>query len=152
MDDNRVKRLTEYVEGVLEGKDGSMLYNQYKEDILKVKPQEAFEIFYNQLQKGFSAKEILKILDKVINVFNKSLIQYEWKEPEENSFLHTMMKENQALETKLAAIKDIIKEKDFINNKDRLLAHIEELQEFDAHYLKKEKHTFSIPREKDEKV
>jgi len=138
MDDNRVKRLTEYVEGVLEGKDGSMLYNQYKEDILKVKPQEAFEIFYNQLQKGFSAKEILKILDKVINVFNKSLIQYEWKEPEENSFLHTMMKENQALETKLAAIKDIIKEKDFINNKDRLLAHIEELQEFDAHYLKKE--------------
>lgn len=138
MDDNRVQRLTEYVEGVLQGKDGLTLYNQYKEDLQKVKPQEAFEIFYNQLQKGYSAKEILKILDKVIHVFNKSLIQYKWKEPEENSFLHTMMKENKALEAKLAAIKEIIKEKDFKKNKERLLRHVEELQQFDAHYLKKE--------------
>jgi len=138
MDDNRVKRLTEYVEGVLQGKDGLTLYNQYKEDLHKVKPQEAFDIFYNQLQKGYSAREILKILDKVIHVFNKSLIQYEWKEPEENSFLHSMMKENQALETKLADIKEIIKEKDFKKNKERLLRHVEELQQFDAHYLKKE--------------
>lgn len=37
MDDNRVKRLTEYVEGVLQGKDGLTLYNQYKEDLHKVK-------------------------------------------------------------------------------------------------------------------
>lgn len=138
MDDNRVQRLTEYVEGVLQGKDGLTLYNQYKEDLQKVKPQEAFDIFYNQLQKGYSAREILKILDKVIHVFNKSLIQYEWKEPEENSFLHSMMKENQALETKLADIKEIIKEKDFKKNKERLLRHVEELQQFDAHYLKKE--------------
>lgn len=49
-----------------------------------------------------------------------------------------MMKENQALETKLADIKEIIKEKDFKKNKERLLRHVEELQQFDAHYLKKE--------------
>jgi len=148
MSDDRVQRLTEYVEGVLQGKDGLTLYNQYKEDLQKVKPQEAFDIFYNQLQKGYSAKEILKILDKVIHVFNKSLIQYEWKEPEENSFLHTMMKENQALEEKLAVIKEIIKEKDFKKNKERLLRHIEELVEFDAHYLKKENILFPYMEKK----
>ena len=49
------ERLTEYVEGVLEGKDGSMLYNQYKE--YTESKAKTFEIFYNQLQKGFSAKK-----------------------------------------------------------------------------------------------
>mgnify|MGYP001302385517 CR=1 FL=1 len=144
----RVDRLTEYVKGVLERKDGTMLYNQYKEDLQKVTPQEAFEIFYNQLQRGVEAKEILEILDKVIHVFNKSLIQYEWKKPEKNSFLDTLMKENEALENKLSAIKEIIKKKDFKNNKDELLKRVEELQQFDAHYLKKENILFPYMEKK----
>ncbi|SHJ16919.1 DUF438 domain-containing protein [Lutispora thermophila] len=134
----RVERLTQYVKGVLEKRDGTMLYNEYKEDLEKVTPQEAFEIFSNQIQRGIKPKEILEILDKVIHVFNKSLIKYQWKKPEKGSFLDALMKENEALEEKLSAIKEIIKKKDFKNNKDDLLKRIEELQQFDDHYLKKE--------------
>lgn len=134
----RVERLTQYVKAVLDREDGAILYNKYKEDLQKVTPQEAFEIFYNQLQRGIEAKKVLEILDKVIHVFNKSLIQYQWKKPEKDSFLYTLMKENEALEEKLSAIKEIIKKKDFKNNKDELLRRIEELQQFDDHYLKKE--------------
>ncbi|MGI5998067.1 MAG: DUF438 domain-containing protein [Lutispora sp.] len=147
----RVERLTEYVKGVLERKDGTMLYNEYKEDVQKVTPQETFQIFYNQLQRGIEAKEILKILDKVIHVFNKSLIQYECKKPEKDSFLDTLMEENEALEDKLSAIKEIIKKKDFKNNKDELLKRIQELQQFDDHYLKKENILFPYMEKKMEK-
>ena len=39
---NRVDRLIEYVKGIHKGLDGRQLYLKYREDIEKVKPQEAF--------------------------------------------------------------------------------------------------------------
>ncbi|MDF2592350.1 MAG: putative sensor protein [Clostridia bacterium] len=137
-DQNRIHNLTEYVQGIMNNENGKELYLKYKVDLEQVTPQEVFEIFHSLLQKGSKPTEILVILDKVINVFYKSLIGYSWKRPEKNSFVDYLLQENRALISKLDTIKEIIKEKDFQVRKKELLPKIRELQHFNQHYLKKE--------------
>lgn len=147
----RVNRLADYARGLVDSKDGTELYLKYKDDIEKVTPQEAFEIFYAQLQDGLTTKDILKILDKAIHVFHISLSEYKWDRPDKDSFLDTLIRENEALINKLEKIKEIIKRKDFKNNKDELIKRIEELQQFNTHYLKKENILFPYLEKKMEK-
>lgn len=135
----RVNRLTEYVKGLYENKNGRELYFKYKKDIEEVTPQECFEIFYNLLTNDYSASEIFNILDKVINVFYKSLSSYQWEKPKNDNFLLDLILENEALIKKTNAIKATIKEDiDFESKKEKLIPMIEELEKFDDHYLKKE--------------
>lgn len=150
-DKTRVNSLTEYVQGLMNKEDGRKLYLKYKEDIEGVTPQEAFEIFYLQLKKDYKPKEILEILDKVINVFYKSLNTYSWKRPEKDSFLDVLMQENRALVNKLDAIREIIKEQNFQRRKGDLLTSIGELKAFNDHYLKKENILFPYMEKKMEK-
>ncbi|NLX61869.1 MAG: DUF438 domain-containing protein [Tissierellia bacterium] len=138
MKDKKVERLKEYVQGVLENKDGKALYEKYKEDIESVTPIECFEIFTSKIEKGYTPKEILKILDKIINVFYKSLSSYKWKRPKENSFLDILMKENKALEERLGKIRRIILDKKVEEKKEEIYRILKSLEDFNEHYLKKE--------------
>ncbi len=147
----RITRLAEYVQGLMNRLDGKELYLKYKDDIEKVKPQEVFGVFYHMVQKGATPKEILVFLDKVINIFYKSLIAYPWKRPEKDSFMDLLMKENHALEEKLENIKDILKKKDLQTRKDELIPRIKELFKFNQHYLKKENILFPFLEKKMEK-
>ncbi|MDF2890090.1 MAG: putative sensor protein [Clostridia bacterium] len=148
IDPNRINHLIEYVQGIMNGENGKDLYLKYRSDLEQVTPQEAFEIFHSLLQKGCKPVEILVILDKVINVFYKSLIGYAWRRPEKNSFMDYLLQENRALIFKLEAIKEIIKEKDFRAGKNELLQKIRELQQFNHHYLKKENILFPFLEKK----
>lgn len=134
----RVKSLIKYVKGIQNNEKGAELYLKYKEDIQQVKPQEAFEIFHSLLQKGTEPKEILLFLDRIINVFYKSLSTYSWEKPENDNFLLDLMLENKALIEKTDYIKEILKEESFVGKKEKLLPKIQELQEINHHYLKKE--------------
>jgi len=134
----RVTRLTEYVKGLKDGQDGVRLYTEYKEDIESIKPQEAFEIFYSLTKEGIQPAEILVFLDKVINVFYKSLVNYKWERPDNDNFLTDLINENEALVMKTDEIKIMMKEPDISIRKQMLLPKIAELEEFNDHYLKKE--------------
>lgn len=137
-DRNRIKNLTEYVQKLRNKDNPKELYLRYKDDIEHVTPQEAFEVFYNLRKSGVEPKEILDFLDKVINVFYKSLAGYEWRKPDESSFIGALMKENHALASRLEAIKETLKEKDFEARKSYLIPQIQDLLRFNHHYLKKE--------------
>lgn len=150
-DSRRINNLIEYVQGMMNREDGKELYNKYREDIEQVTPQEVFDIFHHLLTKGMEPREILSFLDKIINVFYKSLIGYPWKRPGENSFLGFLMQENSALVNKLDEIKIILKEKDFQTRKKELIPRIHELKEFNHHYLKKENILFPYMEKKLEK-
>lgn len=143
--------MIDYVLGIMNKEDGKELYSAYKNDIEQVMPQEVFEVFYSTLQKGAEPQEILVFLDKVINVFYKSLISYSWEKPNQNSFLGFLMQENQALVSKLDKIKEILKEKDLEFKKKELVPKVQELLEFNAHYLKKENILFPYMERKLEK-
>ncbi|MDF2520480.1 MAG: putative sensor protein [Clostridia bacterium] len=134
----RINNLTEYVQGIMNKEDGKELYAKYRSDIEQVTPQEVFEIFYNQLQKQIEPAEILLFLDKVINVFYKSLVSYSWKRPEQNSFIDYLIQENKALAGKLDDIKEIVKDGKVQERREELILKLRELQHFNHHYLKKE--------------
>ena len=148
MDLERVNGLKDYVQGVLDNEEGRALYIKYKEYIDKVTPQQCFEIFTSKLEKGYTPKDVLKILDKVINVFYKPLSNYSWERPKEGSFLDLLMKENKALEKKLGEIRRIIQNKEVEEKKDELLERVKELEEFNEHYLKKENILFPYMEKK----
>lgn len=134
----RIKRLTEYVMGLKNNEDGVWLYNKYKEDIVCVKPQEAFKVFKNLLDEGIESKEILVFLDKVINAFYKGLSNHKWETPENDNFLKDMYLENEGLVKKTDEIKELLKGDDLKIKKDKILQKVIELDEFNDHYLKKE--------------
>jgi DUF438 domain-containing protein len=151
VDQSRIHNLIEYTQGIMNKEDGTELYMKYRSDIEQVTPQEVFEIFYSMLQKGTEPKDILVFLDKVINVFYKSLIGYSWKKPEENSFVGFLMQENHAMIKKLEDIKEILKDKDYEARRDELIPKVKELMEFKDHYLKKENILFPFLERKLEK-
>lgn len=134
----RTKRLMDYAKGLRSSLDGKKLYAEHKEDIENVTPQEAFEIFHGLIEEGVKPDEILIFLDKAINVFHKSLFNYRWEKPKNNNFLMDLIKENEELVKKTDEIKILLKESDLQTKKQNLFPKIAELQEFDAHYLKKE--------------
>lgn len=149
--EKKVERLKEYVQGVLESKEGKSLYAEYKDDVASVTPQECFEVFYSRLEKGYSPEEILEILDKVINVFHKSLSNYRWEKPKKNSFLDILMRENEALEKRLGEIRKIILDKEVEKRKDKILEIVKSLKKFNQHYEKEENILFPYMEKKMEK-
>ncbi len=136
--DAKIIRLTEYVIGIKNNENGVELYNKYKDDIVCVKPQEAFEVFKNLLDEGIESKEILVFLDKVINAFYKGLSNHKWEMPQNDNFLKDMYLENEGLVKKTDEIKELIKGDDIQTKKEKILKKIIELDEFNDHYLKKE--------------
>lgn len=148
IDKKRVERLKKYVEEVLDGVRSKELYLSYQEDIDSITPDECFEIFTSKIDKGHEPREILKVLDRIINVFHESLSEYKWERPKENSFLDIMIRENREMEKKLEDIKSIIKKKDSDKYKEILLVKVIELEEFDSHYLKKENILFPYMEKK----
>ncbi len=142
-ENQRVVRLIEYVKGLKAKSDGVELYAKYKEDIESVKPQEVFEIFYSLIEEGIQPNEILVFLDKVINVFYKSLLNYKWEKPKNDNFLMDLLSENEALVKRTDEIKVLMKEPDLNIRKQKLLPNVMELEKFNDHYLKKENILFS---------
>lgn len=149
-DRERIENLKDYVRGVFNREEGRNLYFSYKDDLDNVTPQDAFEVFNAKLQEGYMPKEIFEFLDRVINVFHSSLSEYNWEKPKENSFIDILMKENRALEKKLDKIRPVLLDSEVRQKKGLLLKLLNELEEFDAHYLKKENILFPYMEKKKE--
>ncbi|HBD63764.1 MAG TPA: PAS sensor protein [Clostridiales bacterium] len=151
MERQRVTRLIEYVNGLNDNFDGRKLYAEYKNEIEAVKPQEAFEVFKSLLDDNVPPKDILIFLDKAINAFYNSLINYKWQRPSNDNFLKDMLLENEALVKKTDEIKSLMKAGDLKTKKESILEKIKELEEFNHHYLKKENILFPYMEKKMDK-
>ena len=147
MIDNRKKRVEELLEfslGMMNGEDGKILIEKYRDAIEHITPHDMLEMEDRQVQMGITPKTIKQDIEKVLNVFFKSLKQYPWKNPEEGSFLYSLMLENQALIFKLNQIKKVLKSykrqqgDNFHQLKLELLPRFRQLSEFESHYVKKE--------------
>ena len=133
-----VKNLISYAKKLKEGGNPKDLHTQYQADIESIQPQDAFRVFFSLIEEGMSASEILVFLDKIINGFYKTLLDYAWEKPKNRHFLDEMYEENALLEAKVEVMKVELKEADLAQRKGKLLASTKELASFDNHYLKKE--------------
>ncbi len=147
---NKLKRLAAYIEAVANEDTHVSTYRQYEQDIKSVTADELFDLFYDRLKNGENQKDVLKYLDKLIHVFYQSL-KHKLVEVPKDSFLDHLDQENQQLEERLNAIKNLLKEHEIEKIHTELLPRFKELLAFDAHYQKKENILFPFLEKKDKK-
>ena len=152
--ENRVKDLLAFSLGIMNGENGKVLIEKYKDAIDNVTPYDMLALEDKQMQMGITPKAIKKDVEKVINIFFKSLEKYSWVKPKEDTFLYHLMLENQAYTFKLNQIKKIIKSfkgkenDDFNQMQKELLPHFKVFLEFEPHYIKKENILFPFLEKK----
>lgn len=152
--ENRVNDLLAFSLGIMNGEDGRMLIEKYKDAIDNVTPYDMLALEDKQMQMGITPKAIKKDVEKVINIFFKSLEKYPWEKPIEDTFLYHLMLENQAFIFRLNQIKKIIKSykghesDDFNQMQKELLPHFIAFLDFETHYVKKENILFPFLEKK----
>lgn len=142
--ENRLNDLMAFSMGIMNGLDGKMLIEKYKDAIDNVTPHDMLNLEDKQMQLGMSQEIIKKDVEKIINVFSKGLESYQWEKPEEGTFLYYLMLENEAFRFKLNQIKKVLRSYNgreashFQEMKGELLPRFIEFTAFDYHYIKKE--------------
>ena len=152
--EKRLKDLMAFTLGMMNGEDGKVLIETYKDAIENITPHDMLKLEDKQMQMGITPEQIKGDIEKIINVFFKSLDRYQWEKPADGSFLFYLMLENDAFTFKLNQVKKIIRnykgreESDFKKLKRELLPSFIKFQEFDYHYIKKENILFPYLEER----
>lgn len=146
--ESKIKNLIEFCQGIYRKENGRELYNKYLEEIKTVTPQDVLRVEYEQLKMGITPKEMLTYVDKLINVFYKSLNRYKWERPEQDTFLYYLMKENHGLLEVLNDMKVLIKRQDYVDTRLDMLQLIKSLREYNGHLLKLENILFPYMEKK----
>ena len=145
--DNSEKRLQDLLAfsmGMMSGESGKELIEKYQDAIDNITPHDMLSLEDKQVQMGMTPDIIKKDVEKIINVFSKSLDRYEWEKPKEGTFLYYLMIENAAFKFKLNQVKKILRSyrgresSHFQELKAELLPRFIEFKTFDYHYIKKE--------------
>lgn len=145
--DNSEKRLQDLLAfsmGMMSGESGKELIEKYQDAIDNITPHDMLSLEDKQVQMGMTPDIIKKDVEKIINVFSKSLDRYEWEKPKEGTFLYYLMLENEAFKFKLNQVKKILRSyrgresSHFQELKAELLPRFIEFKSFDYHYIKKE--------------
>ena len=148
--EKRLESLLQLSLGLMSGEKGKELIEIHREAIDNMTPHDMVNLEDIQIKMGISTKEIKKYIDKIINVFYTSLKNYNWKKPENGTFLSFLMLENKAYEFRLKKVKIILKS---YNSRDdagkseikaELLEHFKEFLQFESHYVKKENILFPV--------
>lgn len=142
--EKRLEDLMAFSMGIMNGEDGKILIEKYKDAIKNITPHDMLNLEDKQMQLGLSPEIIKNDVEKVINVFSKALENYQWEKPEEGTFLYYLTIENEAFAFKLNQIKKVIRSykgresSHFEELKKELLHRFSEFKQFDYHYIKKE--------------
>jgi hypothetical protein len=142
--EQRVQQLLEFSMGMMAGKNGKELIDQYQEAIENVTPHDMIAMEDLQIKKGVKPSEIKEDIEKIMNVLNPHLEKYEWDKPEAGHPLYYLMQENRELEKLLRKFKDNIKRIEFDSETvkeeeiENLRSLTMQLQEFDRHFVRKE--------------
>jgi len=142
--EKRIVDLLLFSKGIMIGKNGKELIEQYRNAIDNVTPFDIIELENRQINNRISTSDIKKSIGKILNALYSSLSSYEWEKPVEGTFLYYLMLENRALEKKLNTIKRILKSYHtnesftYPQLRQKLIPLFLEILEFDNHYIKKE--------------
>ena len=149
-DEAKIQQLIAYCQGVYHKENGKELYQKYLEEIMSITPQELIIVQHEQLKMGYTSKQLLSVVDKLINVFYKPLSAFEWKRPEKDTFLADMIAENQGLVALLDNFKDILKENDLLDVLPELKQFVESTRQYKPHLEKIENIVFPYLEKKAE--
>ena len=107
--EKRIHDLLAFSMGIMSGESGKELIEKYQDAIDNITPHDMLSLEDKQVQMGMTPDVIKKDVEKIINVFSKSLDRYQWEKPKEGTFLYYLMLENEAFKFKLNQIKKILR-------------------------------------------
>lgn len=137
---DKINRLVDYCQGLYQGQDGSSLYKTYLEEIKSITPEELIQVEHQQLQMGMSPKEMLTIVDKLMNVFHEGLSRYQLSS-DLPVFVKSLIAENNSLKVHLEGFKEDMKQDKLL---DRLDALLDVVKTYNVHLEKLENIVFSF--------
>lgn len=136
--EDRLNRLIAYCQGIYNNENGKALYDRYLEEIKTITPLDLIYIENKQLEMGLSPGEMLSFVDKLINVFYKYLKDFSWKRPEKETFLYYLMLENEEFQKRLKHFKTVVKQEEWLKEKEGILRFLQEMSLYEEHLLKLE--------------
>lgn len=141
---DRLIHLTRFASRLMDGENGKMLMEEYKQLLDTVTAAEAMQVFDSLLLEVNSFEKVKRNTGKIINAFYRSLGALVWNKPTEGHFLYYIMLENRNVEKIMTGIKTIVKEIYHGNHPDEtelykeLGRRIQGLEAYELHYIKKE--------------
>jgi len=132
--------------GMLKGKRQLEFVRQYDDAIEAVTPRDIIYVVDGMVRTGAEMKVLKKAVSQVINLMYNPLQSEEKRMWEDCPFLNFMVLENQEMETRMKAIKQLVKTINVKGIENTQLQHLKKkireklagLQEFEKHYSRKE--------------
>lgn len=137
-------KLTEFARRFVNGENGKKLIEEFDVYIKCVNAEDTMKVLDRLLTEGFAFEKVKYNVAKIINVFSNSLLSQQPVSPKKGHFLYYLMLENREMEKKVAEIRPVIRSVFKYNNEnlseslDSLLGFIEEIKQYELHYIKKE--------------
>lgn len=141
----RIESLFKFCTDLIAGKNGKELIEFHQEAIDCLTPNDIIQVVHRLVEQGIPM-EALKIgINKSLNVFHNAILSHGKANVDKKHFLGILMQENVELEKRLSLIKPLVKSFNKAESptelKNFLLEikqQIEDLFEFEKHYLRKE--------------
>lgn len=142
--ESRLNDLYDFACRLTDGENRKAIVDQYWQLTRTVTPEETMKVIDHLLQKGYSASVVKENIGRLLNVFHEPLRLFSWDKPASGHFLYYLMLENRGVEKVMAEIKNLTKfifsESEIVSQDDysKLANLINDLKEYNLHYLKKE--------------
>jgi len=146
----RIEALADFSRRLINGENGRMLIEKHQQIINTVTPIETMQVLDKLLSEGLSNETVKNNVGKIINVFYKSLSEYQWEKPGKGHFLYYLMRENLEVQKIMVDLKSVNKLYFKGKNQDlpalilKLKTLIGQLKAYELHYIKKENILFPL--------
>lgn len=136
--ENKIERLIAYVDQLLVTDDKVTLYESYKDTIESIQPKDIFLVQNHRIKNGLSHEEALKQVPMLMNLFGQHLEKYIIQDLDENTFLGSLLQENECLDHYLLHLQKVIIQLPEPNAKKQLIERVCHLDDYDKHMKKLE--------------
>ena len=144
----RVSRLVELFQRVIRGEMSPEAVADYQAVIDRTEPADVISAVDQLVQFQIPMPELKKGINKALNLLNKSLQEFPYQTPRPGNFLHTLLLNNEQIDSRLKIIRPILKKinQDSENSllRTNLQKKLEDLSKIDLHYQIKENVLFPL--------
>lgn len=141
---SKLDSLVTYATRMLEGERGVDLYDEYKDILTQVNPNDVIVVVDELIKTGEDISDIKRTVNKILNIFYEPIKSFGKAEVEEDHFLFYLMAENREIKKLMKELKIDLKtvfshqdrKQELRKNKDILKSKLLRLQEYDKHNLK----------------
>ena len=144
--ENRINDLYDFTRGIINKEKGSLLVKKHQNAINKVQPYDVVAVVDRLMEEGIELAKVKTGINKTLNMFYSALIAQTVPDYHTIPFLKMLIDENAELNHRLIALRPDIKEVNskYIGETEKNLVlksireKVNELTQFESHYIKKE--------------